>query len=87
MTRELIDSGYRWTTEYGRTLLPEDHGSDLEALAVLLVGALVNFRRTQWTFGRAPLKLSEDRLLAAWTTVTSVLIEALPARALLEAGT
>jgi AcrR family transcriptional regulator len=76
LTRELVDSGYRWTAEYGRTLLPDEHGWDLEALAVLLVGALVNYRRTQWTFGRAPLKLSEDRLLAAWTVVASVLIEA-----------
>jgi AcrR family transcriptional regulator len=76
LTRELLDSGYRWTADYGRTLAPNDHGWDLDAVAVLLVGALVNFRRTQWTFGRAPLKLSEERLLKAWVFVTSVLIDA-----------
>ena len=76
LNRELVDSGYRWTADYGQAMLPDDHGWDLEAVAVLLVGALVNFRRTQWTFGRAPLKVSEDRLLAAWVDVTSRLIDA-----------
>jgi AcrR family transcriptional regulator len=76
LSRELVDAGYRWTAEYGRTLLTDGEGWDLEALAVVLVGALVNYRRTIWTFGRAPLELSEDRLLAAWTHIAFLLLEA-----------
>jgi AcrR family transcriptional regulator len=68
LSRDLVDVGYRWTAEYGRSLLGEETW-DLEALAVLFVGALVNYRRTLWSFGRPPLDLDENRLLAAWTQV------------------
>jgi AcrR family transcriptional regulator len=66
LSHHLVDAGYRWTADYGRTLLP-DGDWDVEALAVLFVGALVNYRRTAWTFGRPPLDLPQDRLLSAWT--------------------
>jgi AcrR family transcriptional regulator len=77
LRRELVDAGYRWTAEYGQALLDDDPW-DVEALAVLFVGALVNYRRTAWTFGRAPLGISEDRLLAAWTRVALLILEASP---------
>jgi AcrR family transcriptional regulator len=36
---------------------------DLEVLAALVVGAVVNYRRSQWTFGHAPLDLGEDQFV------------------------
>jgi len=40
-----------------------DQHWDAEALAVVLVGAIVNYRRGQWTFGRIPLDVDEERLV------------------------
>jgi AcrR family transcriptional regulator len=77
LSRELVDTGYRWTAEYGRALL--DDVWDLEALAVLFVGALVNYRRTAWTFGRAPLDVSQDHLLTTWTQLALLILETSPA--------
>jgi hypothetical protein len=34
-------------------------------LAAILVGAVVNFWRSQWTFGRTPLDVDEQRLVDA----------------------
>jgi AcrR family transcriptional regulator len=74
LSHSLVDAGYRWTAEYGHTLL-DDGDWDLEALAVLFVGALVNYRRTAWTFGRPPLDLTEDRLLTAWTRLALLILD------------
>ena len=74
LSHNLVDAGYRWTADYGSTLLPEGDW-DLEALAVLFVGALVNYRRTAWTFGRPPLDLPEDRLLSAWTRLALLVLD------------
>lgn len=38
---------------------------DFEGLASVVVGAIVNHRRNEWTFGRRPFDLSDDRLLAS----------------------
>lgn len=38
---------------------------DHDALAVLIVGALVNHRRTRWSFDATPLDVDEERLIAA----------------------
>ncbi|MGI8876399.1 MAG: hypothetical protein ACR2KP_19155 [Egibacteraceae bacterium] len=38
---------------------------DFEGLASVVVGAIVNHRRSEWTFGRRPFDLSDDRLLAS----------------------
>jgi AcrR family transcriptional regulator len=76
ISHELVDAGYRWTAEYGRDLLGDGAQWDLEALAVLLVGGLVNYRRAQWTFGRAPLDVSEDSLLETLAKVVAVILRA-----------
>jgi AcrR family transcriptional regulator len=80
LSRNLVDAGYRWTAEYGRTLLDEGDW-DLEALAVLFVGGLVNYRRTAWTFGRPPLDLPEDRLLTVWTRLALFILDTAAAQA------
>ncbi len=35
---------------------------DCDALSVVLLGAVINYRRAQWTFGETPLEVSEERL-------------------------
>ena len=80
LSHNLVDAGYRWTADYGRTLLPESDW-DLEALAVLFVGSLVNYRRTAWTFGRPPLDLPEDRLLSVWTRLARQVLDTAAVRA------
>ncbi len=76
LSGDLVDAGYRWTADYGRSALGDREDLDVEALAVVLVGGLVNYRRTQWTFGRPPLALSEERLVAAVTTIVSLVLQA-----------
>ena len=76
LSGDLVDAGYRWTADYGRSALGDREDLDVEALAVVLVGGLVNYRRTQWTFGRPPLALSEERLVAAMTTIVSLVLQA-----------
>lgn len=39
---------------------------DVDATAVLLTGAMVNARRSTWTFGRPPGEVDDERLVAAW---------------------
>ena len=39
---------------------------DPEASAVIMVGAAMNYRRTQWTFGQAPLGVSDERFIETW---------------------
>lgn len=42
---------------------------DAAATAVCLVGAIINFRRSGWTFGRAPVGLTDERFLDGWADV------------------
>jgi AcrR family transcriptional regulator len=39
---------------------------DPEASAVIMVGAAMNYRRIQWTFGKAPLGVSDERFVETW---------------------
>lgn len=42
---------------------------DAASVAVCLVGAVINFRRSRWTFGAPPLGLTDDRFLDGWADV------------------
>lgn len=42
---------------------------DHDARAVLLVGSLVNFRRSSWTFGAPPLELDDERIVSAFAAM------------------
>lgn len=60
--REVIEPGMRDTV----TLIERIMGTgtwDVEVIAVIVIGAIVNHRRTAWTFGSAPLDVSDDRLI------------------------
>lgn len=77
--RTLVDGAYA----AGRELLRRALGararrSDVDALVVMLLGALVNFRRSTWTFGASPLGLDEDRFLSAWAENCVTLLAAAP---------
>lgn len=49
---------------------------DADALASVLFGAAVNFVRLEWTYGRAPLEVTDERFVEAWTTTAFAAINA-----------
>ena len=73
----ISDRGYRiasafverWAVELG----VED--IDHDAVAVLLIGSLINLRRSTWTFGQAPLEVDDDRIVAAFVTLSTSLLD------------
>lgn len=63
----VADSGYRLGVDFARRALKEVSiigDIDIDALVAVIVGAVVNFRRTQWTFARSPLDLDDERFSA-----------------------
>lgn len=62
------ETGYAMTAAYlaDRGLAAS---ADAEATAVLLLGSLVNLRRSTWTFGAAPAGVSDERAIAAWAEI------------------
>ena len=64
---EIAEPGYRlgaqWLDQHLNMDGPGDW--DTEALAVILVGAVVNVRRAQWTYGRRVLDVDDERLVQA----------------------
>ena len=79
MLKRVIQVDYRqaaqvaqgWVKEYGI----ED--VDVEAVVTMMLGAIVNYRRTEWTFGGAPLDVDENRFVEAWVDGCARLLEAL----------
>ena len=68
MLERVIQVGYRQAAQLAQRWVKEYDIDDLdvEAVVTILVGAIVNYRRTQWTFGGAPLEVGEDRFVDAW---------------------
>ena len=62
---EIAEPGYRLCAQILDRQLNQDGpgGWDAEALAVVLIGAVVNVRRAQWTFGKLALGVEEERLV------------------------
>lgn len=67
---QISDAGYRAASALVERWLG-GHRPDLDAaaVAVCLVGAVVNFRRSSWTFGAPPVELDDDRFLEGWIDV------------------
>lgn len=73
----ISDRGYRiasafierWSAKV--TIQPIDH----DALAVILVGAIINLRRSTWTFAQAPLGLDDERFLATFVDLATALFD------------
>jgi AcrR family transcriptional regulator len=72
---QIAEPGYRLGAQVlGRQLA--DHGQsdwDADALAVILIGAVVNVRRAQWTFGQLPLGVPDERIVQAITRIIETL--------------
>jgi AcrR family transcriptional regulator len=58
--RAAIEFTQRWAEHTGHP------SRDPEASAVIMVGAAINYRRAQWTFGEAPLGVDDDRFVQTW---------------------
>ncbi len=71
---DIVDLSYRTAAGLIAALAPE--AEDPEAIAVVILGALVALRRTAWTFGFPPLDIDDDRALTAWTTQTLAALDA-----------
>jgi AcrR family transcriptional regulator len=65
MRNGISEPGYALLATYlrNRGLAPS---WDATALSVLLLGGLVNVRRSAWTFGQAPAGLDDRRAVDAW---------------------
>ena len=65
------EAGYRATADLVRLWAGDGDGGDgdgldVDALAVLLIGSLINVRRSTWTFGRAPRDVDDERIVRSW---------------------
>ena len=61
----ISEPGYHLLAAYLRDQdLPPEW--DADALAVLLLGGLVNVRRSTWTFGHPPADIEDERAIATW---------------------
>lgn len=48
---------------------------DHDALAVILVGAIINLRRSTWTFNQPPLGLDDERFIATFIELATALLD------------
>lgn len=75
MRAGISDRGYRIAAAFiERWAVDRAAAVDREVLGVLMVGALINFRRSTWTFGAPPLGLDDERFIADFVTLCTALI-------------
>ncbi len=60
---DVVEAGYRRAAEI---VAPHVGEADAATLAVVLMGSIVSYVRAGWTFGRAPLAVERETLLATW---------------------
>ncbi len=73
MRENISETGY----ELARAYLDQrsiDESWDRDALVVVLLGGLINLRRSTWTYGKPPLGLSDERVLATWVELCLTVI-------------
>jgi AcrR family transcriptional regulator len=78
MREGISDRGYRvgsMVIGRWRTDLSE---AERNALAVIGIGALINYRRSTWTFGRTPLDLNREVIVDSWVQVWSSFLQTKP---------
>lgn len=66
MRTGVSDRGYQVGASILARWLPDLTVVERESLAVVTIGSLVNYKRSTWTFGAAPLGLTEDEFISAW---------------------
>lgn len=76
--KTLVDPGYALITAAAhRWIGRAAENDDIEALAAVLLGGLVNYHRSTWTFQVPPAGLDEERFLTAWADLCCLATEAL----------
>jgi AcrR family transcriptional regulator len=74
--RESSDAGFRAASDALRQwALAANLDVDTDAFAVLLIGGLINFRRSTWTLGGSPIGLDDDRFLEGFATIFSMIVD------------
>lgn len=72
----LMKPGYRLTARITRQWAGDSAANtDPEAIAAVLLSALVNYRRSAWTFDYPPAGLSQKRYIAAWADLCATYAE------------
>jgi AcrR family transcriptional regulator len=70
------DAGFRTASNALRQWAKAaDLAIDTDAFAVVLIGSLVNFRRSAWTLGSTPIGLDDDRFLNGFATIFAMLVD------------
>ncbi len=62
----ISERGYRIGSELIARWLPNKPEPERDVFAVAAIGALINFRRSTWTFGGRPRGLSDDEFISGW---------------------
>jgi AcrR family transcriptional regulator len=76
-TRDGIsERGYRIASDFVARWCPELGKPERDALAVVAVGALINVRRSRWTFGEPPLGLADAEVLRVWVELCATFFAA-----------
>lgn len=78
----ISERGYRIGSELIARWLPDLAARERDVFAVAAIGALVNFRRSTWTFGAPPRGLRDDDFVAGWVELFTPYIDRIdePAR-------
>jgi len=67
LAREGIsERGYRIGSDLIGRWLPDTTATGRDVFAVAAIGALVNFRRSTWTYGAPPRNLSDEDFINGW---------------------
>jgi AcrR family transcriptional regulator len=78
---QLVDVGYVLVAGLAQQWLgAAAEGLDLEAVSVVLLGSLVNYRRSTWTFAAPPFELDDERFLSCWADLCATTTAALRSR-------
>lgn len=80
--KTLVDPGYVLiSAAVHRWIGPAAEDEDIDALAAVLLGGLVNYHRSTWTFQVPPAGLDEERFLTSWANLCCLATEALSRQA------
>ena len=74
MREGISERGYRIASAFIARWRPDLAESDRNSLAVVAVGALINVRRSTWTFGAPPLDLDDAHILRTWVDVCAAFL-------------
>lgn len=64
--RGISERGYRIGSDLVGRWMPAASQTERDSFAVVAIGALINFRRSTWTFGAPPLDLTDDQFIDGW---------------------